>query len=760
MMNRSFDEGKVPEALQHAKQMLDDMRTNTLCPIHYDEIYQQALTQLSSLSLTFQDPDHHLFSTRRIAELYEELQYTEHIVPRLYLLFTLAPAFIKCGHAKTCDVMRDLIEMSRGVQHPTRALFLRHYLLHVMKDVLPDSKSTDGGTLEDTLNFILENFKQMNVLWVRLEFSLDTKTIEERKQQRSQLKQLVGSNIQRISSLRGLDVHHYKEIVLPRVIEQITACKESLAQGYIVESITQVFPAEFHIETLEQLFGVLMQLEDDVSTLSLVIAIIKRLQTYYTSPDTDLSTAIPTVRLVAQQIDALLQSGQSFSLEDTLDMLGTLLDFTLKADAGSAANVNSILHFVENHIEGLYGDTRLDSVPVSRKLRYFLATPLREMKDSSMLFDLSYFPILVNRMRYHDRRLIALEVCKGFSSTEAIIDTMDKLRSFFGIVQVILQRPSDFEDDPDGEPLGGHLQAVARVFHLVRSPKSIDETFSLLSSVSMTIQNLTAEVKEHLYMSLGMAMLRVAVEIDEDSDSCTTTVRNVLQHIYSLLSSQNDPPQGPAFWLFIEATKIGDRCGSEAIATEFFVSAFNLWKDGMFEGSQKYRMLLCLIRTATQLRNMSATRYSSMTSTICSSVNTLLQKDQRADAHLLCSHMFNVDHDAAEQGGGEEDEEEDAAEAFRSADKVKNCLVRSLKATASMMDAVEQLPFYYRVLAHATYFLENGVQLSVEWFNVLTAKIDQDHEELKKEIETKLSRANKQFYINLIRHKEKAINFE
>ncbi|KAH0792263.1 Vacuolar protein sorting-associated protein 35 [Histomonas meleagridis] len=758
MMNRSFDEGKVPEALQHAKLMLEDMRTNTLCPIHYDEIYQHALNQLSSLALTFQDPEHHLFSVRRIAELYEELQYTENIVPRLYLLFTLAPAFIKCGHAKACDVMRDLIEMARGVQHPTRALFLRHYLLHVMKDVLPDAKNTEGGTLEDTLNFILENFKQMNVLWVRLEFSLDTKTTEERKQQRSQLKQLVGSNIQRISSLRGLDVNHYKEIVLPKIIEQITACKEQLAQSYIIESITQVFPAEFHIETLEQLFGVLMHLEDDVSTLSLVIAIIKRLQTYYTSPDTDLSTAIPTVRLVAQQIDLLLQSGQNFSLEDTLDMLGTLLDFTLKADSSNSSNVNSILHFVENHIEGIYGETRLESVPISRKLRFFLITPLREMKDSSMLFDLSYFPILVNRMRYNDRKLIALEVCKGFSNTEAIIDTMEKLRSFFGIVQVILQRPNDYEEDPDNEPIANHLQCIARVFHLVRNPKSIDETFSLLCSVSTTIQNLTNEVKEHLYMSLGMAMLRLAVEIDEDSSNCNTTVRNVLQHIYSLLSTQNDPPQGPSFWLFIEATKISDKCGSEAITTEFFVSAFNLWKEGMFEGNTKYKMLLCLIRTATQLKNMSATRYNSMTSTICSSVNTLLQKDQRAEAHLLCSHMFNVEHENDQQE--DEEEEEDVEEAFKSPDKIKNCLVRSLKATAQMMDPIEQLPFYYKVLAHAIYFLENGVQLSVEWFNVLTAKIDQDHEEMKKEIETKLSRANKQFYINLIKHKEKALNFE
>lgn len=758
MMNRQFDEGKIEEGLKHAVKMLDDMKTNLLSPIHYNELYQVTLSQLSGLSLLLQDKDHHLFSVRRIAELYEEFQYTEAIVPRLYLLFTVAPAFIKCGHAKASDVMRDLIEMARGVQHPTRALFLRHYLLHIMKDVLPDGKNTEGGTLEDTLKFILENFRQMNVLWVRLEFSLDTKTAEDRKQQRSQLKQLVGSNIQRLSSLRGLDIDHYKEIVMPSIIQQIKGCRESLAQHYIIESIIQVFPAEFHIETLSQLFDVLMGLEDDVSTLSLVISIIRRLQSYYTSPEvSNISSAIPTVKIVAQQINKLLQNGQNFTLEDTLEMLGTLLDFTLKADSSNSANVDSILNFVENHIEGIYGDARLDSDDVSVKLRRFLVTPLKEMKDASMLFQLSYFPPLVNRMKYNDRKLIALEVCKGFSRTEALIDDSEKLRSFFGIVQVLLQRPSDYEPDPDNEPICNHLQAIGRIFHLIRDPSSIDNTFTLLCSVSTAIQKLDAEIKEHLYMPLGLAILRIAVQIDADSDSCETTVRNVLQHIYSLLSKQNDPPARPAFWLYIEATKISDRCGTEAITTEFFVSAFNIWKEEMFDSALKYRMLICMIRTATVLRNLSATRYNSITSEICSSINGLLQKDQRAEAHLLSSHMFNVEHEETQHN---EEEEEDDDETFKNPDRIKNCLVRSLKATASMMDPIEQLPWYYRVLAHAIYYIENDVGLSIEWFNALTSKIDQDHENLKKDIDTKLSRANKQFYINLIHHKEKALNFE
>lgn len=34
--------------------------------------------------------------------------------------------------------MKDMLEMARGVQHPTRGLFLRYYLSVMTRDYLPD----------------------------------------------------------------------------------------------------------------------------------------------------------------------------------------------------------------------------------------------------------------------------------------------------------------------------------------------------------------------------------------------------------------------------------------------------------------------------------------------------------------------------------------------------------------------------------------------------------------------------------------------
>lgn len=75
---------------------------------------------------------------KKVADLYELVQYAGNIVPRLYLLITVGLVYIKSNTALRRDLLRDLVEMCRGVQHPLRGLFLRNYLLQCTRNVLPD----------------------------------------------------------------------------------------------------------------------------------------------------------------------------------------------------------------------------------------------------------------------------------------------------------------------------------------------------------------------------------------------------------------------------------------------------------------------------------------------------------------------------------------------------------------------------------------------------------------------------------------------
>jgi vacuolar protein sorting-associated protein 35 len=52
-------------------------------------------------------------------------------------MITVGSVYMSISEAPIKEIMKDVMEMSRGVQHPTRGLFLRHYLSGATRDYLP-----------------------------------------------------------------------------------------------------------------------------------------------------------------------------------------------------------------------------------------------------------------------------------------------------------------------------------------------------------------------------------------------------------------------------------------------------------------------------------------------------------------------------------------------------------------------------------------------------------------------------------------------
>jgi len=63
------------------------------------------------------------------------------VIPRLYLLITVGAVYIETHEISAKEIISDLLEMVKGVQHPMRGLFLRYYLLKMIKDKLPDTNN-------------------------------------------------------------------------------------------------------------------------------------------------------------------------------------------------------------------------------------------------------------------------------------------------------------------------------------------------------------------------------------------------------------------------------------------------------------------------------------------------------------------------------------------------------------------------------------------------------------------------------------------
>merc|ERR1719510_1152826 len=118
--------------------MLNELRTSLLSPKSYYELYMAICDELRHLELYLLDE---FQKGRKVADLYELVQYAGNIVPRMYLLITVGMVYIQTNEFSRRDILRDLVEMCRGVQHPLRGLFLRNYLLQCTRNVLPDAEA-------------------------------------------------------------------------------------------------------------------------------------------------------------------------------------------------------------------------------------------------------------------------------------------------------------------------------------------------------------------------------------------------------------------------------------------------------------------------------------------------------------------------------------------------------------------------------------------------------------------------------------------
>lgn len=201
----------------------------------------------------------HTQSRHHLADLYELVQYAGNIVPRLYLMITVGSVYMSIPDAPVKEIMKDMMEMSRGVLHPIRGLFLRHYLSGQTRDHLPVRLEAGyaprsslllfalrlltrpTGNLQDSISFVLTNFVEMNKLWVRFQHQGHSRDREKREMERRELRILVGTNLVRLSQLDGVDLDIYQKTILPSILEQVVNCKDVIAQEYLMEVVIQVW---------------------------------------------------------------------------------------------------------------------------------------------------------------------------------------------------------------------------------------------------------------------------------------------------------------------------------------------------------------------------------------------------------------------------------------------------------------------------------------------------------------------------------------
>jgi len=407
-------------------------------------------------------------------------------------LIAVGGVYIKSGEAPAKDILKDLIEMVKCVQYPTRGLFLRNYLSQTSRDKLPDTGSEYegiGGDVADAYEFVLENFKEMNRLWVRLQHMGGGKeTRKKREKERQDLKILVGTNLVRLSQLEGVDAQTYKETILPKILEQVRLCKDTIAQSYLMDCIIQVFPDEFHLATLDIFLETCTTLKEKVNIRSILQSMMNRLANYSDGNADKIPAELDAFTKFNNCITKILEERSNLELSEILRLQTALMTFALKCYPGRLDYVNYCLGMCASVLSATQ-TPELDENSII-EIEELLSIPLSSL--ALQVLDLKQYAELLTYLPYENRRQVATILLRSTLHSNGKLDTVDKLDKLLSSITPLIK---DEEKDGDvgapasdagaGDPAADadfvdEQTLVARVVHMMKSDDT-DVQFKLFS---------------------------------------------------------------------------------------------------------------------------------------------------------------------------------------------------------------------------------------------------------------------------------------
>eukprot|EP01036_Dinobryon_divergens_P030798 gene30798-40097_t len=737
-MKRAMDGDSLKLALDHATEMLRELRTNLLSPKNYYSLYMRILDELRELEEYFLSM---LKNGHRIVEIYEQVQCCSNIVPRLYLLCCVGGVYISSQEAPAKDVLKDLIEMIKGVQHPVRGLFLRNYLTLVSKNKLPDSGSVfegSGGTVVDAYTFLLQNFVETNRLWVRLQSQGAAKDKKKREKERLELRILVGVNLVRMSQLEGLGLQEYKTEVLPKVLEEVLSCKDTIAQSYLMDCIIQVFPDEFHLATLETFLKTCTQLKEKVNVRAILEALTDRLASH--SSATAANSNAPaeftnSFRLLNECVTTLIEERTNMSLTETLKLQTVLLNFALKCHAGKMTYVEHCLSTSSLLIDktdfvaaGGSGDVYAET---AAQIEVLLSVPLASL--ALRVLDIAAYATLMSYLPWDSWKEVAINLVKSIVSnpSKSQLSKIQHVEQLIAVMKPLLQDRDDKSIASEVSAAVAHAKfreeqyLVARVPHLVFS-NDTDVTLQILSLLRGAFASGGASRLQYTFPSLVFATLKLARQEQGEQQFNTSAVFEfVLEMIAQLAESH---PQ-KAMMLYLQAAQARDEYGSHGITYEFVKDALLIYECRVVDSRVQIQLLTSIVGTLLCCKHFSKEDYEVLINKVKTYGSMLLDKPDQSRMMSLCSHLYwpprSVLPPAAHTGEETENAEKSATtsaiERYSDCTKMLECMQSSLRIA---QDCNANL--FVNILDRYLYYFENdNPVIQVRYISKLVALINE-----------------------------------
>ncbi|XP_047310454.1 vacuolar protein sorting-associated protein 35A-like [Impatiens glandulifera] len=700
LMHRSLDSNNLRDALKYSAQMLSELRTSRLPPHKYYELYMRAFDELRKLEMFFKE------ETRRgcsIIDLYELVQHAGNILPRLYLLCTVGSVYIESKEAPAKDILKDLVEMCRGIQHPVRGLFLRSYLCQVSRNKLPDIGSEyegDADTVTDAVDFVLQNFTEMNKLWVRMQHQGPAREKEKREKERSELRDLVGKNLHVLSQIEGIDLEMYRDIVLPKVLEQVVNCKDDLAQYYLMDCIIQVFPDEYHLQTLETLLGACPQLQPLVDIKTVLSRLMERLSNYAASSTEVLPEflQVEAFKKLSNAIGKVIEAQVDMPDAGVVALYSSLLTFTLHVHPDRLDYVDQILGAC---VKKFSGKGKLDDSKATEQIVALLSGPLEKYNSIETALKLSNYPRVMEHLDDAKTKVMAGVIIQSIMKNRTCISTADKVEALFQLIKGLISDSADnLHDELDEEDFNEEQNSVSRLIQMLYN-EDPEEMFKIINTVRKHIQTggpkrLPFTLPPLIFSSLKLVRKLQGNEESVSGEEASATPEKIFQLLNQVIETLSVVPAPEmALRLYLQCAEAANDCDLEPVAYEFFTQAYILYEEEISDSRAQVTALHLIIGTLQRMHVFGVENRDTLTHKATGYSAKLLKKPDQCRAIYACSHLFWVDDQVSLKDG----------------ERVLLCLKRAQRianAVQQTRDSSGFIALYIEILNKYLYFFEKG----------------------------------------------------
>eukprot|EP00826_Nyctotherus_ovalis_P017906 TRINITY_DN1529_c0_g6_i1.p1 TRINITY_DN1529_c0_g6~~TRINITY_DN1529_c0_g6_i1.p1 ORF type:complete len:615 (+),score=228.63 TRINITY_DN1529_c0_g6_i1:426-2270(+) len=563
-----------------------------------------------------------------LSEIYEAVQETPHLLERLYLMVTAGVVFVKAKEAGATEIMKDLIEMLKAVKNPMKGLFVRYYALKKLKDILPDKSTIYGGYLpshhsnsNDSIIFLLQNLFEMNRLWIRMQH-LSPRDKGRHRSDRKELSVVVGENLIRLSNLESVNIEVYQSFVLPRLLALIHNCKDPFSQQYLMDSIIQVFPYEYHVRTVNYLLETCAGLHNAVDTGTLFVSLMERLSISLSTESAELNKEVDIFGASKQFVDrAVKEQYEITPLTKLMELEVALLKMCVKCYPEKLEHVESIL---DDAFKLVQKQTKVDT-DLLQIIYKLLASPLEGLALQTV--SMKTFFALAEYLSNELKEKLARDLLLGLVKAHKKISSLETIEGVAILIKPLLQNYSKYELE--------EVQVnISKLIHMIDISNCEQEFVGLMKLKELFVRN---DFMETAIPVMVWTLYKLARKASNSASKSQAFQLDLFETACSLCEALAAKRSEEAVNLLLQGVTSLDLIGVEGgISGKFMAKALSLYQSK----SPKLSLIVTVIGSLERVKTFARGEREGFNKKVLKLCMELKAKEEQCKALLAYSHLI------------------------------------------------------------------------------------------------------------------------